>query len=355
MIQRGRPASPDVRGVAAPASSEIDSTAERHATGKVHPRALAPDGARRQEHVARPVELDPIRAIAMVDEERPRVQSRVRGLPHPEHLPEEGRDRPARTPIAGCILGRRDQPPEQLLDGQAVHEHLVTVDHVVTEIAGPARKTRLDERFELGRGEDAEPHRGQCRTAFLGACGDRPCAFTGPDVENGIREPGSENEGPFPCLHARGTLEDFQERAVRQVDVRVDRVVRIRHLQCESTLMAGAEPRHDLFHDLQVRLDVQGRKLAETLGDAVDALPAHVERDHARIGNDRAHDLPNGILTHRRTGVLAAQASEKVDQPVARDAAFRCSATRSDGCPIAGSGRDSPGCPARPSRERTAS
>jgi len=33
--------------------------------------------------------------------------------------------------------------------------------------------------------------------------------------------------------------------------------VGIRHLQCESTLMARAESRYDLFHDLQVRLDVQ--------------------------------------------------------------------------------------------------
>src|SRR5688572_22750325 len=100
VIQGGRPASPDVRGVAASTSREIDSTAKRDAAGKVHPRALAPDGARRQEHVARPVELDPIRAVAMVDEEWPRIQSRVRGLPHPEHLPEEGCDRPARNTIA---------------------------------------------------------------------------------------------------------------------------------------------------------------------------------------------------------------------------------------------------------------
>src|SRR3954462_11554898 len=101
MIQGGRPASPDIRRVAASASGEIDSTAKRHATGKVHPRSLAPDGARRQEHIARPIELVPIRTITMVDEERPRIESCVCSLSHTEHLPEEGRDRPARKTIAG--------------------------------------------------------------------------------------------------------------------------------------------------------------------------------------------------------------------------------------------------------------
>jgi hypothetical protein len=39
--------------------------------------------------------------------------------------------------------------------------------------------------------------------------------------------------------------------------VGVDRVVSIRHVRCKSTLMARAESCYDLFHDLQVRLDIQ--------------------------------------------------------------------------------------------------
>ena len=63
-------------------------------------------------------------------------------------------------------------------------------------------------------------------------------------------------------------------------------------------------------------LNSRKQKLAETLDEAIQALPTHVERDHARIGNDRAHGLSNGSLTHRRTGVLTAQARQEVGQRV---------------------------------------